>query len=210
MITKEEIENALIERNGLAVQKKLASSTVAVCGLGGLGSNIALALARAGVGRLILIDFDKVDISNLNRQQYTIDQIGMYKTDAMRQNIMNISPYIDITLHCEKLESHNVVRSLIDTDIICEAFDSPECKAMLIDTVFEKLSGKYVVASSGMAGPGACNDIQTRKLTAGLYICGDGKSDVDEVGSLFASRVMICAGHQAHTAIRILLNEFDI
>ena len=101
--TKEEWNKALEERHGKELHRVFSSATVAVCGLGGLGSNIATALARAGVGKLILIDFDRVDITNLHRQQYKADQIGMYKTDALADNLREIAPYIELELHTERI-----------------------------------------------------------------------------------------------------------
>ena len=90
--TKEEWNKALAERHGEKLQKKFSSGAVAICGLGGLGSNIAISLARAGIEKLILIDFDKVDITNLHRQQYKANQIGMDKTDALSENLKEIAP----------------------------------------------------------------------------------------------------------------------
>ena len=92
--TKEEWNKALAQRHGEKLHKTFAAATVAVCGLGGLGSNIAICLARAGIGKLILIDFDRVDITNLHRQQYKADQIGKYKADALLENLLEIAPYI--------------------------------------------------------------------------------------------------------------------
>ena len=188
--TKEEWMAALTMRHGEERQKAFSAATVAVCGLGGLGSNIATALARAGIGKLILMDFDCVDITNLHRQQYKITQIGMPKTEAMVQNLREINPYIDT-----------------ETDIVCEAFDNPEAKAMLTNLVLEQFPQKYFVAGSGMAGFGDPNMIRTRKLTEHFYLCGDGCSDVADGVGLVASRVMICAAHQAHTILRILAKE---
>ena len=150
--TKEEMYRALEERHGAELQKKFSRATVAVCGLGGLGSNIAFSLARAGVGRLILTDFDRVDLSNLNRQQYTVPQLGMYKTDALRETLTAIAPYVEITTNALRLDEQNIPGLLGEADVICEAFDKPEAKAMLVNTVLEQLPQKYLVAGSGMAG----------------------------------------------------------
>ncbi len=207
--TKEEWFRALSHRHGKEIQLKFSASTVAICGLGGLGSNIATALARAGVGKLILIDFDNVDITNINRQQYKINQIGMHKTEALRENLMDIVPYVKIETHAIRLTEENAVELLQDADIVCEAVDNAECKAMLTNAVLEKMPNKYLVAASGMAGMGSANTIQTRRVSERFYICGDGVSDVSEVGSLVASRVMICAAHQAHTVLRILAGQFE-
>ena len=208
--TKEEWNKALSERHGEDVQKIFSSATVAICGLGGLGSNIAISLARAGVGKQILIDFDRVDITNLHRQQYKANQIGMVKTDALSDNLKEIAPYIDIESHTVRITDNNAVELLKDADIICEAFDDAECKAMLTNLVLETMPDKYLVAASGMAGMGSANTIQTRRVSKRLYLCGDGASDVSEAGSLVASRVMLCAAHQAHTVLRILAGEFEI
>ena len=207
--TKEEWNNALEERHGKELHTAFSSATVAVCGLGGLGSNIAIALARAGIGKLILIDFDRVDITNLHRQQYKAEQIGMYKTVALAENLKEIAPYISLEIHTERITEDNAVTLLQDADIICEAFDDAECKAMLTDTVLTEMRDKYFVAASGMAGLYDANRIKTRKVTSKFYLCGDGESDVSEGMGLVSSRVMICAAHQAHTVLRILANNFE-
>lgn len=208
--TKEEWNEALIERHGDELQKKFSSATVVICGLGGLGSNIAIALARAGVGRLILIDFDRVDITNLHRQQYKANQIGMNKTDALSENLREIAMCTDLETKTVRITEDNAMEILQDADVICEAFDDAECKAMLTNLVLETMPEKYLVAASGMAGMGKANTIQTRRVAKRFYICGDGTSDVAESGSLVASRVMLCAAHQAHTVLRILAGEFEI
>ncbi len=208
--TRKEMEDALKERHGEHLQNIFSQSTVAICGLGGLGSNIAIALARAGIGKLILIDFDRVDISNLHRQQYKASQIGMYKTDALRKNLQEISPYLAITTYREKLREDNIEKLLAPAQIICEAFDSPTEKSMLVDKIFEKLPEKYVVAASGMAGLGSPNTIKTRRITSHFYLSGDETSDVSEGIGLISSRVMLCAAHQAHTVLRLLAKEENI
>ena len=207
--TKEEWNKALYERHGEDVQKKFSAATIALCGLGGLGSNIAISLARAGIGKLILIDFDQVDITNLHRQQYKANQIGMDKTDALSENLKEIAPYIGIESHTVRITVDNAVELLKDADIICEAFDNAECKAMLTNLILETMPNKFLVAASGMAGFGSANSIRTRKITNRFYLCGDEESDVQSEGSLVASRVMLCAAHQAHTILRILAEQFE-
>ena len=207
--TKEEWNRALSERHGEDVQKKFSSATVAVCGLGGLGSNIAISLARAGIGKLILFDFDRVDITNLHRQQYKANQIGKYKTEALSENLKEIAPYTGIESHTVRITEDNAAELLNDADIICEAFDNAECKAMLTNLVLEIMPDKFLVAASGMAGFGSANTIKTRKVMKHFYLCGDEQSDVQSEGSLISSRVMLCAAHQAHTVLRILAGEFE-
>ena len=207
MSLKEEWREALINRIDLSLYEQFSNATVAICGLGGLGSHIAIALARAGVGKLILIDFDQVDMTNMHRQCYKVNQIGCNKTEALLENILEVAPYIDIETINEKITEDNIVSLLKDADIVCEAFDDPSCKAMLVNGVLEKLPDCYVVAASGMAGMGSPNLIKTRKLTNRFYLCGDEVSDVKNTMGLVSSRVMLCAAHQAHTILRILVGE---
>ena len=207
--TKEEWTKALTERHGEELQQAFSSATVAICGLGGLGSNVAISLARAGIGKLILIDFDRVDITNLHRQQYKANQLGMNKTDALRDNLLEIAPYVTLETHTICVKEENATHLLQGADIICEAFDDAECKAMLTNLVLEEMPDKYLVAASGMAGFGSVNSIRTRKITSKFYLCGDEKSDVQSEGGLVSSRVMLCAAHQAHTVLRILAEQFE-
>ena len=208
--TKEEWEKALLERHGRKLQDAFSSATVAICGLGGLGSNIAFFLVRAGIGKLILIDFDRVDITNLHRQQYKASQIGQYKTEALAENLKEIAPYILLELHAKNITEENAKSLLSAADIICEAFDSSEAKAMLTEIVLTEMPDKYFVAASGMAGLGKANSIKTRKVTNKFYICGDEVSDVNDGLGLIASRVALCAAHQAHTVLRILSKQFEV
>lgn len=207
--TREEFYNALIERHGAENQKKFDKATVAICGLGGLGSNISICLARAGVGKLILIDFDKVDISNLHRQQYKAAQVGILKTQALSDNLKEINPYITIETHNTKVTEENVIELTKDADIVCEAFDKAENKAMLVNAILENAPEKYLVSSSGMAGFGSANLIKTKKISKKFFLSGDSVSDVNDGIGLISSRVMACAAHEAHMALRILMGETE-
>ena len=207
--TREEFHNALIERHGAENQKKFDKATVAICGLGGLGSNISICLARAGVGKLILIDFDKVDISNLHRQQYKAAQVGIPKTKALSDNLKEINPYITIETHNTKVTEENVIELTKDADIVCEAFDKAENKAMLVNAILENAPEKYLVSSSGMAGFGSVNLIKTKKISKRFFLSGDSVSDVNDGIGLISSRVMVCAAHEAHMALRILMGETE-
>ena len=210
MPSKDEWIKALNDRHGKDLQNKISSTTVGICGLGGLGSNIAIALARAGIGKLILIDFDKVDITNLHRQQYKASQVGMYKTEALRENLKEINPYLETEIQTVCVTEENAKELLKECDIICEAFDNAECKAMLTNFVLEEMPDKYLVAASGMAGMGSANSIHTRKVTKRFYLCGDEISDVKDGIGLVSSRVMLCASHQAHMVLRLIANEFEV
>ncbi len=206
----DQMYHALAQRHGAELQEKFSAASVAVCGLGGLGSNIAIHLARAGIGTLHIIDFDCVDISNLNRQQYFPDQLGMPKSQALSGTLSRIAPYCRITAHNVKLNEVNVPQLLADSDIIIEAFDNAEAKAMLVNTVLESFPDKFLIAGSGMAGMGSANSIVTRKVTDHFFLCGDGVSDVSGDMGLVAPRVAVCAAHQAHMALRIIAGIHDV
>lgn len=208
--SKNEWMRALRDRHGAALQKKFSQAVVAVCGLGGLGSNIAVSLARAGVGKLILIDFDRVDITNLHRQQYKAAQVGRHKTEALSENLWEIAPYIEIEAVTARITEENIAELLKDADVICEAFDDAEAKAMLVNGVLELLPKAYLAAASGMAGMGTPNAIRTRKITKRFYLCGDETSDTADTIGLVAPRVMLCAAHQAQTVLRILAGEYEV
>ncbi len=207
--SEEEMLCVLRQRHGEARQEKISAATVAVCGLGGLGSNIAVSLARAGIGKLILIDFDRVDVSNLHRQQYKASQVGISKTEALAENLQEIAPYLTLETHNIRVTELNALSLIQPADIICEAFDNAAAKAMLTNMVLTKMPEKYLVAASGMAGFGSANEIRTRRVSERFYLCGDGVSDVEDGIGLVSSRVMLCAAHQAHTVLRILTGEVE-
>ncbi len=200
----------LEKRYGAALYKKISGSTVAVCGLGGLGSHIAMSLARSGIGHLVLIDFDRVDLSNLGRQQYKAAQIGKYKTEALAENIQEITPCTKLSLHTLRLTKQNTPALLNGANIVCEAFDRPEAKAMLTNAVLGSMPETFLVAASGMAGLGSGNEIKTQRPLDRFYLCGDGESDVEDGIGLVCPRVMLCAAHQAQTVLRILAEEYAI
>ncbi len=196
-------------RQDTALTARFQESAVAVCGLGGLGSNIAIALARAGVGRLLLYDFDRLEPSNLNRQQYFISQLGEEKSAALRAILEKIAPYCAVEAQTVKLTPENIPQLLGGADVICEAFDRADQKAMLTQTVLEKLPEKYLIAGSGVAGLSSANEIRTRRVTEHFYLCGDTVTDVAQSSGLYGARVGVCAAHQATMALRILAGEYD-
>ena len=203
-ITKEVLQEELVNRCGSVAVEKLQAARVAVIGLGGLGSNIAILLTRMGISHLHLIDFDKVDVSNLHRQQYFLEQVGLCKTEALASTLRKINPYINLKLSCVKLNKNNLAELLKDEAIICEALDKAETKALLVNEVLESFTDKVMVAASGMAGLGEGNLIQARRISKNLYLCGDGVSDCNDE-SLYAARVALCAAQQAHLVQRIIL-----
>lgn len=205
--TKEEIWQALAKRHSAEIQKKLCRAKVAVAGLGGLGSNVAVSLARIGVGHLHLVDFDRVDLTNLNRQQYFLKDVGRYKTEALTEELLEINPYLDIRTDCLKVTEENLEELFQADEIVCEAFDVPECKDMLVNGILERCPEKIVVSASGMAGYGKSNEIRTRKVTKHFYLCGDEVSDSGSGMGLMAPRVAVCAGHEANLIAQIIIEE---
>lgn len=206
---KDELEELMVSRHTKGVFEKLKKSTIGVAGLGGLGSNIAIALARIGVGKLVLVDFDVVEPSNLNRQQYYIRHIGMYKTDAIKDLICEINPYVEIEVINKYINKSNALNIFNNCDVVIEAFDNPKCKAELVNTILVNTT-KYVIGGSGMAGSFSSNSIVTRKVTSKFYICGDEENEAKEGCGLMAPRVIIAAGHMSNMAVRILLGESNV
>ncbi|HVP80492.1 MAG TPA: sulfur carrier protein ThiS adenylyltransferase ThiF [Thermodesulfobacteriota bacterium] len=203
----EEFECFMMARHTPGIHQKIKNSVVGIAGLGGLGSSVAVALARVGVGTLILVDFDMVEPSNLNRQQYFVDQIGMPKVEALRRNIAAINPYVRIETYQEKLDRSNGEKILQQAAVVVEAFDRADEKAMLINIVSEKMPDKYIVAASGVAGYGDGNEIRTVRFSSKIFIVGDQRTAAQPGMGLMAPRVGIVAHHQANAVLRILLGE---
>ncbi len=182
----------------------LRRSSVGIAGAGGLGSNVAVSLARAGVGRLVIADFDKIEPSNLNRQQYTIDQAGERKVEALRDNLLAINPYSLYEVHDVRVTRRNAARIFARVDVLVEAFDRAEAKEMLIETCLTKFPGRPIVAASGLAGYGGNRKIHTRRM-GNLYICGDEESQCPKGVSPMAPRVALVAAMQANLVVELLI-----
>lgn len=188
------------------IKKKLKKSTVGIAGLGGLGSNVAISLARAGIGKLILVDFDKVELSNLSRQYYFLDQIGKLKVDALKDNIKKINPEIIIETFNIKLKKGSMEKPFKDADVVIEALDKAETKTAFIEEILIKLKDKPIVAASGVAGYGHSERIATKKL-GNLCICYDEQAKSSDEDVLMAPRVILMANWQANLALEIILGE---
>lgn len=210
MVTKEQLEAAMDQRFSKEVYEKFKAARVCIAGLGGLGSNIAIMLARSGIGTLKLIDFDTVDITNLNRQAYRIEHIGTPKTTALEKMIGEINPYIKVETIQAKVTEENLQEFFSGETLVCEAFDNPEYKAMLVNYLLEQQPETVVVSGSGMAGIGSSNAICTQKKMKRLYVCGDGESDAYAGMGLLSPRVSICAGHQANMLLRLILGKTEV
>jgi sulfur carrier protein ThiS adenylyltransferase len=188
-----------------AMRARLAASHVAIIGCGGLGSNVAAMLVRCGVGELSLVDFDVVEESNLNRQMFFRDQLGTPKTEALRDTLLRINPQIALRVHQECVTAENLIDLVAGADVVIEAADRAEVKAMIANTALTVLPDVPLVSASGLAGFDSANDIVTERIADGFYLVGDQRSDVRMGYSLLASRVMVAAAHEAHAAVRILL-----
>ena len=205
LISQEELDRAFDARFPKEMQVKLRSAKVAIAGLGGLGSNIAVMLARSGIGKLLLVDFDVVDVTNLNRQMYFIPQLGKPKAEALPEILRQINPYLTYESVCVKVIPENVKELFSDYSIVCEAFDKPDVKAMLTEQILCYYPEKTLICGSGMAGYGSSNTIKTRKINDHFYICGDGVSGAMPGRGLMAPRVTICAAHEANMVLRCIL-----
>ncbi|MBW2057371.1 MAG: sulfur carrier protein ThiS adenylyltransferase ThiF [Deltaproteobacteria bacterium] len=205
--SREELEVLMMSRHTPGVHEKVKRGRVGIAGLGGLGSQIAFALARVGVGTLVLADYDVVEPSNLNRQQYFVDQIGMVKVEALRQSLVRINPYVTLITHRVVLDPENIGPIFADVDIVVEAFDRADMKAMLINRVSQLYPDKYIVGASGLAGYEDSNTIQTTRFSSRIYIVGDQQTAARPGMGLMAPRVGIAAHHQANLVLRILLGE---
>ena len=204
-ISREQLDQAFDARFPEEMQTKLRNARVAVAGLGGLGSNIAVMLARSGVGELLLVDFDTVDVTNLNRQMYLIPQLGKPKAEALPDILYQINPYLTYRSVCIKVTPDNVKELFSEYPIVCEAFDKPDQKAMLVRELLMQCPKTTVVSGNGMAGYADANEIRTCQVMKRLYVCGDQSTDVGNGIGLIAPRVAVCAAHEANKVLQLIM-----
>ncbi len=205
--TAEDFRFLLEERHTPEVARPLAQAVVGIAGCGGLGSHAAYALARAGVGRLIVADLDVIEPSNLNRQAYRLCQIACPKAESLASDLAAVNPAVRVDYHCLRLTGENIPVIFADCDIVLECFDKPDQKRMLVETVLRELPRATVIAASGLAGTGDGNAIVARKIRDRFFLVGDGESAASSPRGLLAPRVMVAAGQQALLALRIILDE---
>ncbi len=189
------------------IRNHLARFRVGIAGAGGLGSNCAAALARSGVGTLVICDFDLVEPANLSRQYYFASQVGTLKTIALKENIARINPDIVVLALAEKLTRTNIPKIYSGCDIIVEAFDRDDMKEMIIETVQSEMPGVPLIVGSGVAGWGNSSSIRCRKIDDTLYVCGDESTEVSDEHPLMAPRVGIVANMQADTVVELLIKK---
>lgn len=207
MPTYEELEYMIISRQGLDLYNKLKKAKVVIAGIGGLGSHAAASLVRIGVGNIKIIDFDVVEPSNINRQFYFIDQIGMQKTEALTINLKRINPYVNITFSNTYLAEENIINELKNHNVILECFDNPLSKMLLVEKCIKELPESYIIGASGVAGYYNTEDIKIKKLGKNCIIVGDFEHEATFNESLMAPRVSVCANIQANEAVKYLLKD---
>ncbi|MFC2160030.1 sulfur carrier protein ThiS adenylyltransferase ThiF [Acidobacteriota bacterium] len=205
----DELEALLTARHTPGISKILKNSVVGIAGLGGLGSAVAIALARMGLGTLILVDYDVVEPSNLNRQQFTLDQIGLHKTEAIKTILSNINPYVRIKTFRDVLKGDNLRSIFQSAVVLVECFDLAEEKKMLLETAPEYLPNTFIIGASGLAGYGDSNSIKTWRLSDRIFVVGDLEKSAESGQGLMAPRVGIAAHHQANLVISLLLDPAE-
>jgi sulfur carrier protein ThiS adenylyltransferase len=200
-----ELYDKLTARNSSEIRYKIKQAVIGIAGCGGLGSNAAIALARIGVKKLIIADFDKVEPSNLNRQQFFVSDIGKNKTDALAAYIINVNPFVIVEKHLVKLTPKNIFDIYDECPIVIEAFDKVSEKSMIVKAFGDKrFENKYLITASGLAGYSSSNLIKTNRLSKNIFLCGDNKNEGNEKNGLMAPRVIIAAGHQANMAVELI------
>lgn len=204
---RHELEALMASRHTPGVHEKLKVATVGIAGAGGLGSAVAIALARSGVGTLILADFDVVEPSNLNRQQFFVDQIGLPKVEALTANLHRINPYVAIEPHLVKVTPDNVATLFGAVDVMVEAFDRADQKAMLAESFGMLFPDTPIVLATGLAGHKPSNTIRTQKIGRSMVIVGDLVTAAQPGTGLMAPRVGVAAHHQANAVLRLILGE---
>ena len=188
------------------IRSRLADKVVGIAGCGGLGSNCAVALARVGVGKLIIADFDKIEASNLNRQYFFADQIGLKKAAALNDIINRIDESIVVEANDVFRSEKNIPEFFSVCDVIVEAFDKAEMKMMIVETVIERMPEKLLVCGVGLAGWGSNETLGLKKFD-NIYICGDQETETSDELPPLAPRVGIVAHMQANMVLEILLGK---
>jgi sulfur carrier protein ThiS adenylyltransferase len=202
-----EMEAQMTARHGPGILRSVKGARVGIAGCGGLGSAVAVALARLGVGTLLLVDYDLVEPSNLNRQQFFVDQIGLPKVEALRDNLGRMNPFVTVETREMRLTRENLPQVFAGCTVLAECFDDPEMKREMTLAVRSELPGTPLVTVSGIAGHGPSQEIGIRRVFNNVYLVGDHVSSAGPGQGLLAPRVAVAAGHQANLILRLLLGE---
>lgn len=191
------------------IEANLRKAWVGIAGAGGLGSNAAMALARAGVGHLVIVDFDKVEKKNLTRQYYFMDQVGTLKVEALKTNIERAAEGVEVSAVAERLLPGKMAAPFRDVDVVVEALDHAETKTRFVQEVLRDLPGKPVVSASGVAGWGGCERIELKRF-APLHLVMDECARSSDESVLLAPKVCTLANMQANVVLEILLGAEDV
>ena len=200
----ETFQNALAKKLGEENLKKVRGARVGLAGAGGLGSNCAAHLVRTGFRKLTIVDFDIIAPSNLDRQFYFADQIGMKKIDALKTNLLKIDPSLELTMIDQKIDRTNLKTIFRDCDIVVECLDLAESKSMLVAEL--STSGKLIVTASGLGGIGSSDDITVHPIKPNLIIVGDLRSDIEQAPAL-SPKVNVAAAKQADVVLEHVLGQ---
>ena len=195
-----------IKNKVVKLREKLKSFSVGIAGLGGLGSNAAVSLSRAGIGKLVLVDFDVVEKNNLDRQHYFLDQVGELKVDALKQNIKKINPEVEVVTHNMKLLKGTMEKPFKTVDVVIEALDKTEMKRDFIEEILLKLPDKPLIAASGVTGIGNIKRIKTKK-SGNLHLIYDEEAKPVEEDILTAPRVCLIANWQADLTLELISKQ---
>ncbi|BBD08195.1 sulfur carrier protein ThiS adenylyltransferase ThiF [Desulfovibrio ferrophilus] len=191
---------------GEDVLKYFRQITIGIAGAGGLGSNCAMHLVRSGFVRLVISDFDMVEPSNLNRQFYFLNQVGMAKVDALSENLWAINPDARITAHNLRIDKGNAADLFADCDVVVEALDDPAAKKMLAEAML--MQNKLFVAASGMGGCGRADAIVTRRLRDDFILVGDMETECGATAPPLAPMVGVAAAKQADAVLAHVLDRY--
>ena len=194
----------IFSKNVPGMTEALSKATIGIAGCGGLGSNIAVSLVRAGIGNLIIADYDIVELSNLNRQYYFRDDVGKKKVLALKEKLLQINPECKVKVIDKKLERNDIALLFSDADIMMEAFDKAEAKQWLIEEWSTRFPDRIIISGNGLGGYGKFEKLKVKQMGS-LYFCGDGESSEKE--GLCSARVAIVANMQASLAIELLMND---
>lgn len=203
----QELEFLMAARHSPGVHERMRDARVGVAGLGGLGSAVVIALARTGVGEIVAVDYDVVEPSNLNRQQYNVEHIGMLKTEAIARQVALINPCVRLDARRVVLDPVNIPQVFSGVEVLVECLDRAEAKAMLLKAAAEGLPETYIIGASGVAGYGDSNSIRTIRLGDRVFMVGDMVSAAEPGRGLMAPRVGVAAHHQADLAVSLLMGE---
>lgn len=193
------------KRNAPNSLNLLKNAKVGIAGAGGIGSNLALNLARVGVGNLHIVDFDIIELVNLNRQNFYLNDVGKLKVEALKKYILSINPFINVVCESVKITQENAKEIFKEDGIVCEAFDDENAKSMLVNEILSNYDDKFVVASCGMAGHTIRDEFGVRNFGKRLFVCGDfSDDDINEYG-VMSPKVCMCAALCANVVVNLIL-----